>query len=59
MGMVIASLSSEATIPHSLRESRLDSGAQARPSGHWSLWSVVGMAGKVSFKDILAVICGS
>ena len=35
MGMVIGSLlvfmSSESTIPHSLRESGLDSGAQARP----------------------------
>ena len=31
MGMVIASLSSESTIPHSLRESGLNSGAQARP----------------------------
>ena len=31
MGMVVASLSRESTIPHSLQESGLDSGGQARP----------------------------
>ena len=31
MGMVVANLSSKSTIPHSLRESGLDSGAKARP----------------------------
>ena len=58
MGMVVGSLCSCPVSPLSRAHcERVDWTLEHR-LGHWSLWSVVGKAGKIFLKNILAAICG-